>query len=133
MKLRCLLALFGVALSARADDGNRLLHLDHYVQVRSAVPSIAGQNTQIYVRRMSELLGKAKRARTNRDWLYRSQRAWQPVLDEWDDAAGEFDEGSRALLGRTYRFLAPRYMPVTEWLSPTRLERKKAPLRQMAW
>jgi hypothetical protein len=71
--------------------------------------------------------------RANRDWLYRSQRAWQPVLDDWDDAAGEFDEGSRALLGRTYRFLAPRYMPVTEWLSPTRLERKKAPLRQMAW
>jgi uncharacterized protein YukE len=70
--------------------------------------------------------------RSNRDWLYRSQRAWQPIVDEWDEAVGEFDEGSRALLSRTYRFLAPRYMPVTEWLSPSRLERKK-PLRQMAW
>lgn len=71
--------------------------------------------------------------RTNRDWLYRSQRAWQPVLDDWDEAETEFGDGSRALLARTYRFLAPRYMPVTEWLPPAQLERKKAPLRQMAW
>ena len=71
--------------------------------------------------------------RTNRDWLYRSQRAWQPVLDDWDEAGTEFGDGSRALLARTYRFLAPRYMPVTEWLPPAQLERKKAPLRQMAW
>src|SRR6202171_3048641 len=32
------------------DDGDRLLRLDHYVPVRSAVPAISGQNTQIYVR-----------------------------------------------------------------------------------
>jgi hypothetical protein len=71
--------------------------------------------------------------RSNRDWLYRSQRAWQPVLDEWDEAGTDFDEGSRALLARTYRFLAPRFMPVTEWLSPARPERAKAPIRQMMW
>jgi pimeloyl-ACP methyl ester carboxylesterase len=33
-----------------ADDGERLLSVDHYVRVRSTVPSIAGQTTQIYVR-----------------------------------------------------------------------------------
>jgi hypothetical protein len=71
--------------------------------------------------------------RDKRDFLYRSQRAWQPILDEWDVAEGVFDVGARALLGRTYRFLAPRYMSVTEWLSPTRPARTKAPVRQMTW
>src|SRR3984957_3522563 len=54
MKLRYVLALLGVSLSAAADDGARLLRLDHYVQVRSGVPAIAGQNTQIYVREVVE-------------------------------------------------------------------------------
>src|SRR5580700_7619965 len=54
MKLRYLLAALSVALSAIADDGGRLLRLDHYVQVHSAVPAIAGQSTQIYVREVVE-------------------------------------------------------------------------------
>lgn len=58
--------------------------------------------------------------RSNRDWLYRSQRAWEPILALWDTTAGAFDEGTLALLGRTYQFLAPRFMPVTEWISATR-------------
>ena len=33
-----------------ADDGDRLLRLDHYVGIRSTVPAIAGQMTAIYVR-----------------------------------------------------------------------------------
>ncbi len=33
-----------------ADDGQRLLSLDHYVAVKSTVPSLAGQIAQIYVR-----------------------------------------------------------------------------------
>ncbi|HEY7290118.1 MAG TPA: alpha/beta fold hydrolase [Vicinamibacterales bacterium] len=37
-------------LTARADDGERLLTLDHFVAVKSTVPAIAGQTTQIYVR-----------------------------------------------------------------------------------
>lgn len=43
------LVAFTLAL-AWADDGERLLTVDHYVAVRSTVPSIAGQTTQIYVR-----------------------------------------------------------------------------------
>src|SRR5580692_9006926 len=54
MKLRYLLAALSVALSAIADDGGRLLRLDHYVEVHSAVPAIAGQTTQIYVREVVE-------------------------------------------------------------------------------
>ncbi len=37
-----------------ADDGDRLLRLDHYVQVHSTVPAIAGQLTEIYVREVAE-------------------------------------------------------------------------------
>jgi uncharacterized protein YukE len=71
--------------------------------------------------------------RSGRDWLYRSQRAWQPIVDQWDAAGTNYDEVSRSLLISTYRFLAPRYMPVTEWLSPARSDRSKAPIRQMTW
>src|SRR5579862_4799463 len=35
---------------AAADDGERLLTIDHYVPVKSTVPAIAGQSAQVYVR-----------------------------------------------------------------------------------
>jgi pimeloyl-ACP methyl ester carboxylesterase len=35
---------------ASADDGGRLLTIDHYVRVKSTVPAIAGQEVPIYVR-----------------------------------------------------------------------------------
>src|SRR5438067_3483390 len=42
---------FAVAPSvASADDGERLLTLDHYVHVKSTAPAIMGQDAQIYVR-----------------------------------------------------------------------------------
>src|SRR5436190_1096359 len=37
-----------------ADDADHLLRIDHYVQVRSTVPAISGQSTQIYVREVVE-------------------------------------------------------------------------------
>jgi pimeloyl-ACP methyl ester carboxylesterase len=43
--------LIGVsAQRAQADDSGRILRLDHYVPIQSAVPAIAGQMTEIYVR-----------------------------------------------------------------------------------
>lgn len=71
--------------------------------------------------------------RSNRDWLYRSQRAWQTLLAEWDVAGIGFDEGMMLLLNRSYQFLAPRFMPVTEWTANTRLATKQKPIRQMVW
>jgi pimeloyl-ACP methyl ester carboxylesterase len=46
------LSLLGqsIAQPSRADDGERIVRLDHYVGVRSTVPAIAGQMTAIYVR-----------------------------------------------------------------------------------
>jgi pimeloyl-ACP methyl ester carboxylesterase len=55
MTLRVALALTVLTpalLAARSgqDDGQRLLSIDHYVPVKSMVPSIAGQTAHIYVR-----------------------------------------------------------------------------------
>lgn len=71
--------------------------------------------------------------RSNRDWLYRTQRAWQTLLVEWDAAGIGFDEGILLLLNRSYQFLAPRYMPVTEWVAVTRPSKKKNLERRMIW
>jgi pimeloyl-ACP methyl ester carboxylesterase len=53
-RLFCSLAIslvtVGWLTSAAADDGEQLLSIDHYVPVRSMVPSISGQPAQIYVR-----------------------------------------------------------------------------------
>lgn len=43
-----------LAVAGFSDDGNRLLRVDHYVQVRSTVPAIAEQSTEIYVREVAE-------------------------------------------------------------------------------
>ncbi|HKV05392.1 MAG TPA: alpha/beta fold hydrolase [Candidatus Acidoferrales bacterium] len=59
MKYRHLLGFFlasaillslSFTLSTPADDGERVLTLDHYVPVHSTVPAIAGQIAEVYVR-----------------------------------------------------------------------------------
>jgi len=72
--------------------------------------------------------------RSARDWLYRSQRAWQPLLAEWEEADPSAEEGLGSLLNRTYQFLALRFMPVTEWLMATRPRRCPVDRqRRMVW
>ena len=43
--------------------------------------------------------------RSNRDWLYRTLRAWQPLLLEWDGLGFTFDEAC----GRRWN------MPIVSW------------------
>lgn len=73
--------------------------------------------------------------RSHRDWLYRSQRAWETILNEWDAAGEELNSAMFALLSRTYQFLAPQFMPVTEWISATAPGRTSAVNRapRMVW
>ena len=55
MKLKTLgLLILCLACTGLADDGDRLLRIDHYVPVHSTVPAITGQLTQIYVREVVE-------------------------------------------------------------------------------
>src|SRR5690606_18779519 len=46
----CLVLLVAGTLHAYGDDGARLLRMDHYVPVKSAMPAIAGQDVQLYLR-----------------------------------------------------------------------------------
>jgi pimeloyl-ACP methyl ester carboxylesterase len=46
----------------RADDSTRILTIDHYLRVKTTVPAIAGQQTQIYVRERVQA-GQALRSR----------------------------------------------------------------------
>ncbi|HEY1933505.1 MAG TPA: hypothetical protein VGG99_15945 [Acetobacteraceae bacterium] len=74
--------------------------------------------------------------RSHRDWLYRTQRAWQPVLQDWETASFTFDDRARGLLARTYHFLAPRFMSVTEWMSNAREDEQgegEGQSRGMVW
>ena len=48
--LLCGIAIFMLAQAAVADDSSQVLTVDHYVSVRSTVPSIVGQVSQLYVR-----------------------------------------------------------------------------------
>ena len=45
-------ALPFVLQPAFCDDAEKLLTIDHYVRVKSTVPVIAGQTTQVYVREL---------------------------------------------------------------------------------
>lgn len=73
--------------------------------------------------------------RSNRDLLYRSLRGWEPILADWETQETLLDESFWALIGRTYHFLAPRYMPVQEWHAQTaaRPRRGARPGSAMAW
>ena len=52
--LAAVLIGLGLAPALFSDDGNRLLRVDHYAQVRSTVPAISEQLTQIYFREVVE-------------------------------------------------------------------------------
>jgi hypothetical protein len=71
--------------------------------------------------------------RSNRDWLYVSQRVWQPLLVEWDAVSTSMNDEMVLLLNRTYRFLAPRFMPVTEWIAASRPTKVTDATEPMKW
>jgi hypothetical protein len=54
--------------------------------------------------------------RENRDNLFIRLSAWADLLVEWDEAKPLRGADKPELLRRTYRFLAPRYMHVKEWV-----------------
>src|SRR5437773_357732 len=54
MTTKLLLIVLLLAPLSFAEDSGQLLTIDHYVRVKSIVPAIAGQTTQIYVRERSK-------------------------------------------------------------------------------
>jgi hypothetical protein len=108
-----------LAATAVTQIGRRFDELDAQTgEVMSALRNSDGQRTFI---------------RSDRDWLYVTQRAWHPLLVEWEVAGISFDDGIVMLLSRTYRFLAPRFMPVTEWVALSRPTQKQEINARMKW
>jgi len=72
--------------------------------------------------------GQIAYIRSTRDTLYRSLRAWEPVLDAWRtvDPSGA---AVRGMVASTYHFLAQRYLPASEW-PLFNARREKGALRQ---
>ena len=53
--------------------------------------------------------------RENRDTLYRTQRGWQPVLEQWVKVDQGDDAAVWMIVASTYQFLARRYLEATAW------------------
>jgi hypothetical protein len=72
--------------------------------------------------------------RIHRDWLYSSLRAWEDILTAWESGGNVWSQDTWNLLRRTYRFLAPRFMPVQDWQITHHARRLDAALREpMIW
>ena len=72
--------------------------------------------------------------RIHRDWLYSSLRAWEDILTAWEDGGNVWSQNTWNLLRRTYRFLAPRFMPVQDWQITHHAHKSDAALREpMIW
>ena len=80
--------------------------------------------TVLVLEAMRGLEARRRVIRQHRDWLYSSLRAWEPILAVWEASGIDWSDGTWPLLGRTYRFLAPRFMPVQEWQLATRSHRE---------
>jgi hypothetical protein len=127
----------------RAGDANRMEPINQVGRLTSiALKQIGGRFDEVDAQ-TGEVLAALRNAgsqqsfiRSNRDFLYRCQRAWDPILKEWDHAGTSLDDWTWHLIGRTYQFLAPRYMPVTEWQAFNSLRQARSarqPERAMTW
>lgn len=60
--------------------------------------------------------------RERRNDLHRRLLAWTEILEAWDEAENGQNDARVRLLRETYRFLAPRFMPVDEWTLRSKLQ-----------
>lgn len=66
--------------------------------------------------------------RDRRDDLHIRLMAWDDILQEWDRVTVKLGPDKPDLLRRAYKFLAPRYMMVSEWVLMTKLGNPKVPV-----
>jgi hypothetical protein len=70
--------------------------------------------------------------RRQRDWLFRTDRAWASVFADWAAAPKYFDDFLLKVVERSYSFLAPRFMSFQEWTT-TESRMKKSAKRMKVW
>lgn len=72
--------------------------------------------------------------RSTRDFLYRSWIAFEPLVETWLAIDPIAPSGLRAATDEAWRFLAPRFMSVQDWLEAGRArERDRPKQNQMEW
>ena len=99
-------------------------------QIQSRFDDLDAQTGEI-IPALQNLEHQRRFIRDARDWLYRSYRGFEPFLDQLgkaDDAHAEM----LSFLAAFYQYLAPRFMPATEWLRQNRVEIKSQSQR-MTW
>jgi hypothetical protein len=69
--------------------------------------------------------------REHRNELRTRLVVWDEILLKWFDQPMKAGRSTEDLMAETYRFLAPRYMPVDKWIMMTQLQDpvKRAPLK----
>lgn len=70
--------------------------------------------------------------REQRDRLFRINRAWEPVFEDWGSMSGRLDDFFWKAVERTYAFLAPQFMSFQEW-TVIGSRPKQAGLRAKVW
>jgi hypothetical protein len=70
--------------------------------------------------------------RRQRDWLFRTNRAWASVFTDWAAAPKHFDDFLLKVVERTYLFLAPRYMSFQEWTT-AETKMRKSVVKATVW
>jgi len=71
---------------------------------------------------LKNLNAQKKAIRARRDDLYCRLFVWDDMFARWRDAETAQSDGNLELLRATYRFLAPRYMQVDEWVLMSQLQ-----------
>ena len=117
----------GRADHQRREEGTRLLRLGGVALggFRARFEDVDAQTGEI-IAMLRNADGQIAYSRSNRDTLYRSLRAWEPVLDAWRKADKAGDEVG-GLIASTHHFLAQRYLPTSEWPSFNALRQPGAP------
>ncbi len=82
---------------------------------------------------LGDVPGQRRALRAQRDWMYREQRAWDPVLAQWGSPGESSATEVAAVLAATYRFLAPRFMPTHSWQAPQPGSRQAGSPAGVAW
>ncbi|MBF0561368.1 MAG: hypothetical protein HQL37_04970 [Alphaproteobacteria bacterium] len=83
---------------------------------------------------LRNLDAQVKFIRRTRDFLFRRFAAWEDILKEWAPVPITRSAQTQELFRSTYKFLAPRYMQVNEWVLASKLiESTKKKVAMMTW
>lgn len=88
-------------------------------QFKARFQAVDNQTAEI-IEVLKALDMKIEIIRNARDDLHRRLMAWTEVFDAWTACRAEISEDNADLVQETYRFLAPRFLMVSEWALVTK-------------